>query len=85
MSTDQRYDPLDRKQWYGFHDHGSAEKAGGERGTMTKPSILVIEDEAIVASDIRETLISLGYMVPGIAKTAKEPLNWPGRPGLTSY
>jgi PAS domain S-box-containing protein len=35
------------------------------------PVIFIVEDEAIVANDIRETLISLGYGVAGIARTGE--------------
>jgi two-component system, response regulator PdtaR len=38
---------------------------------MEKPSIFIVEDEAIVANDIKETLKSLGYVVPGIAKSGE--------------
>ena len=38
------------------------------------PIILVVEDEAIVANDIRDTLISLGYDVAGTAKTGESAL-----------
>jgi PAS domain S-box-containing protein len=38
------------------------------------PSLLVVEDEAIVANDIKETLISLGYGVAGIAKSGESAL-----------
>lgn len=38
---------------------------------MTGPAIFIVEDEAIVASDIRETLISLGYSAAGTAKTGE--------------
>lgn len=38
---------------------------------MTGPSIFIVEDEAIVASDIRETLISLGYSAAGMAKSGE--------------
>ena len=41
---------------------------------MTVPAIFIVEDEAIVASDIRETLISLGYTVPGMAKSGESAL-----------
>jgi len=37
-------------------------------------SILIVEDEAIVANDIKETLISLGYGVAGIAKSGENAL-----------
>lgn len=36
-----------------------------------KPAIFIVEDEAIVANDIKETLKSLGYEVPGIAKSGE--------------
>lgn len=38
---------------------------------MTGPAIFIVEDEAIVANDIRETLISLGYTAAGIAKSGE--------------
>lgn len=38
------------------------------------PSIFIVEDEAIVASDIRETLESLGYRVAGIASSGETAL-----------
>lgn len=38
---------------------------------MEKPAIFIVEDEAIVANDIRETLISLGYQVTGMAKSGE--------------
>jgi len=38
---------------------------------LTGPSIFIVEDEAIVASDLEETLISLGYSPAGIAKTGE--------------
>ena len=38
---------------------------------MEQPAIFIVEDEAIVANDIKETLKSLGYSVPGIAKSGE--------------
>jgi two-component system, response regulator PdtaR len=38
---------------------------------MEKPAIFIVEDESIVANDIRETLLSLGYDVKGIAKSGE--------------
>ncbi|MDD1685864.1 response regulator [Methanoregula sp.] len=38
---------------------------------MTGPAIFIVEDEAIVANDIRETLISLGYTAAGTAKSGE--------------
>ncbi|MFA4876011.1 MAG: response regulator [Methanoregula sp.] len=37
----------------------------------TPVAIFIVEDEAIVANDIKETLKSLGYTVPGIAKSGE--------------
>jgi PAS domain S-box-containing protein len=42
--------------------------------TSTGKSILIVEDEAIVAYDIKETLKSLGYDVTGIAKSGENAL-----------
>jgi PAS domain S-box-containing protein len=41
---------------------------------MEKPVIFIVEDEAIVADDIRESLISLGYAVAGTAKSGETAL-----------
>ncbi|OPY44852.1 MAG: two-component response regulator [Methanoregulaceae archaeon PtaU1.Bin222] len=38
---------------------------------MSGPAIFIVEDEAIVASDIKETLISLGYSAAGTAKSGE--------------
>ena len=38
---------------------------------MKKATIFIVEDESIVANDIKETLISLGYDVLGIAKSGE--------------
>ena len=38
---------------------------------MEKPAIFIVEDEAIVANDIKETLKNLGYGVLGIAKSGE--------------
>jgi len=38
---------------------------------MTEIRIFIVEDEAIVADDLKETLISLGYRVAGTAKTGE--------------
>lgn len=41
---------------------------------MSKPRILIVEDENLVAIDIEEALISLNYNVIGIASTGQEAL-----------
>lgn len=41
---------------------------------MTGPAIFIVEDEAIVANDIRETLIGQGYTVSGVAKSGEVAL-----------
>lgn len=38
---------------------------------MEKLSIFIVEDETIVANDIKETLVGLGYEVKGIAKSGE--------------
>ncbi len=38
---------------------------------MERPRLFIVEDEAIVANDIKETLISLEYDVAGIAKSGE--------------
>jgi PAS domain S-box-containing protein len=38
---------------------------------MDRKSILIVEDEQIPAVDLKDTLISLGYRVPGIAKSGE--------------
>ncbi|MFW5861217.1 MAG: response regulator [Spirochaetota bacterium] len=41
---------------------------------MAIPGILIVEDEAIVALDIRKSLESLGYHITGMASTGEEAL-----------
>jgi two-component system, response regulator PdtaR len=41
---------------------------------MQKPSFFIVEDEAIVANDLKETLQSLGYVVAGTAKSGEVAL-----------
>lgn len=41
---------------------------------MNKPKILVVEDEWIIANDIKDCLISMGYMVTGIAASSEQAL-----------
>lgn len=41
---------------------------------MNKAKILVVEDEWIIANDIKDSLISMGYMVSGIAASSEDAL-----------
>ncbi len=41
---------------------------------MNKKRILVVEDEAVIALDIKVNLIRLGYEVPGIASSGEEAI-----------
>jgi DNA-binding LytR/AlgR family response regulator len=41
---------------------------------MLKQNILIVEDESIVAKDIQQTLIRLGYNVVGIASTGEKAI-----------
>ncbi|NMB77520.1 MAG: response regulator [Methanomicrobiales archaeon] len=51
---------------------------------MAQASIFIVEDEAIVANDLKETLQSLGYAVAGMAKSGETAVEKIGesRPGL---
>lgn len=40
----------------------------------TKPSVFIVEDETVVAMDIRDVLTGFGYQVEGIAKTGEDAL-----------
>ena len=57
-------------------------------GTMKRernsPSILIIEDEALIASYIREVLEESGFLIAGVASTGAEALSLAGesRPDL---
>ncbi|OUL36218.1 hybrid sensor histidine kinase/response regulator [Nostoc sp. T09] len=42
---------------------------------MTNAKILVVEDEAIVAKDLRNRLTRFGYMVPGVASSGQDAIN----------
>jgi PAS domain S-box-containing protein len=43
-------------------------------GTVSKPKVLVVEDERIVALDIKGQLVDLGYQVPAIASWGEEAI-----------
>ncbi len=49
-----------------------------EESTMHKPSILVVEDENIVAKDIQARLTRLGYDVPVVVSTGAEAIERAG-------
>lgn len=51
---------------------------------MANASIMVVEDENIVAMDIENSLISLGYQVVGVASTGEDAIDMAGetRPDL---
>lgn len=42
---------------------------------MSKVKIMIVEDESIVAVDIKRTLIGLGYEVTAIADTGEEAIS----------
>lgn len=56
----------------------------GNPGESTPLSILIVEDEAIVADDLKVTLMDLGYTVTGTVKSGEAALETIGRvrPGL---
>ena len=41
---------------------------------MNRPSILIVEDEAIVALELRLQLQDLGYAVAGVAASGEEAI-----------
>ncbi len=41
---------------------------------LEKPRILIVEDEWIIANDIKDSLVEMGYRVSGIASSADEAL-----------
>lgn len=43
---------------------------------MAKPKILIVEDEWIIADDLRTSLTSSGYIVPSIAATGAEAIEY---------
>jgi two-component system, cell cycle sensor histidine kinase and response regulator CckA len=51
---------------------------------MTRASILIVEDESIVAKDVRSRLTRLGYTIAGVTATGEDAVELAGntRPGL---
>ena len=45
---------------------------------MDRPRIMVVEDEWIIANDIKNCLVDLGYMVTSIAATGQEAIDQAG-------
>lgn len=43
---------------------------------MAKPKILIVEDEWIIANDLKSSLTNLGYIVPSIAATGTEAIEY---------
>jgi CheY-like chemotaxis protein len=43
---------------------------------MTKARVMIVEDEAIVAADLRVTLRRLGYEVANVAFSGEEAVRW---------
>lgn len=46
---------------------------------MKRPKIMIVEDEWIIANDIKNCLIDLGYMVASIAATGAEAIEQAGQ------
>jgi len=46
----------------------------GQLATASRPSVLIVEDERIVAKDLQQTLLALGYDAFAIASSAEEAL-----------
>lgn len=46
---------------------------------MDRPKIMVVEDEWIIANDIKNCLVDLGYMVTSIAATGEEAIAQAGQ------
>src|SRR6185436_6657237 len=46
--------------------------SGSHSGTSQNPSIIIVEDEFLVATDLEHDLIKAGYKVLGIAASAAE-------------
>jgi PAS domain S-box-containing protein len=55
-------------------DKGVPPRITIRQGYMEKKSILIVEDEAVSALDIKSTLINLGYHVAGVASTGEQAI-----------
>jgi two-component system, response regulator PdtaR len=49
--------------------------AGSERGGLGKPTLIIVEDDLIVASDLEHELRAAGYEVLGVATTSQEAIS----------
>lgn len=56
--------------------HSAFEKSTHEKNKRTdmKAKILVVEDEWIIANDIKDSLVEMGYRVTGIASSGEEAM-----------
>jgi two-component system, cell cycle response regulator len=57
------------------HRHVTHENLDTPSGEMSAPSVLIVEDEGIIAKDIERTLCELGYRVTGNVKTGRAALH----------
>jgi DNA-binding response OmpR family regulator len=58
----------------GSDARGAASFPGAVSPAAARPSVLVVEDETILAEDLREFLLEYGYHVCAIARTGEEAL-----------
>jgi len=61
------------------HPLDRASDSPGESSTMTPATILIVEDEAIVALDLQRRLQQLGYRVPSTAGSGEEAIRLAGQ------
>jgi DNA-binding NarL/FixJ family response regulator len=53
---------------------GSPADAGSEHSCFDKPTLIIVEDDFIVASDLEHELRAAGYDVLGVATTSQEAI-----------